>query len=417
MQAVSAERAAAVQASPAEQEARFDAASAAVAAGDAQAAIAALEQMLAADPGLSNIRLELGYLYIRTGETARGKDYVAEAVRDPTMPPWVRQRALDILAEAEGADRRWTFYGNATTGLRYDTNANSGPGGTVQFVVGGAEVNGRLGPDDTGQPDVSAYASLFGEARRFLGAEGQHQLVLSGTLYTEKYREETQLDLLYGSVIAGPVFNLGTSLGRAATVSLDLIAAYLERDRQHYLTELGLAAEGQMLVGEGTLLRAGVSARSQEFYRTDEDPLNDNQDGALYGAFAGVTYDVDPRTRVILDGYLRHKTAARDFEAYDEIGASLSVSRYFRSPVGPDSDWEGNLLGSYSRVDYDALDIAIDLDTAQRDRRYLIETSLSVPVGAGAAVLARVGYFCNDSNFAIQEYDNTYAALEIGVDF
>jgi hypothetical protein len=399
-------------------EALFRYAEAAAAVGDAPAAIAALERLLAMEPGLSNIRLELGYLYVQTGETELGISYISDALQDPAMPPPVRQRALEILAEAQAADRRWTFFGNVTTGLRHDSNANSGPDGTVQFVLGPREINGRLDPEDTGQADASAYANLFGEARYDLGLQGRHQLVFSGTLYTEKYRDQTQLDLLYGNVVGGPELDLGSALGRPATATLDVVAAYLERDRERYLSELGLAAEAQVLMSERTIVRAGISGKSQEFYDTREDPLNDNQDGALYGAFAGITYDFDERTRILFDAILRDKTAAKDFEAYREIGAALSLSRFFPAPVAAArGDWEASLLASYSQVDYDDLDLSIDLDTAQRDRRSQVEAGLSVPVAARAAVLVRVGYFRNDSNFAIQEYDNRYAAVELGVDF
>ncbi len=96
---------------PASVEASFQLAQAAAATDRYREAITALERVLILNPGLSNIRLELGVLYLRVGQTALAEKFIEEALADPAAPPQVRARAEEFLAISQRGNSRAKFSG------------------------------------------------------------------------------------------------------------------------------------------------------------------------------------------------------------------------------------------------------------------------------------------------------------------
>lgn len=403
---------------PADPGATFRYAASAADANDAAGVVASLERLLVLEPGLGNLRFELGLLHLRVGATALAERYLREALEDPSIPAEIRERGLELLQTAVEANRRWRFSGYGAVGLRHDSNANAGPDGVVQFVTSIGEVEGRLRREDTGQADYSATAYLTGEARYDLGFQAGHELVLPAVLYGEAYQEQTQLDLAYASFSPGLDLNLSRAFDRPARLGINLFLARLVRDGERYLDEAGISLDLAVRTSPAVLYRAGVSAKQQDFFDTDEAPLNDIRDGDLYGAFFGAVFDVSERTQVSGELLGRRKTASADFEAYREYGAVAQLRHLFDAgALSRHGPWEAGLVASYSVVDYDDLDLSIDLDTAQRDDRYRIEGEISAPLSDTAIAGLRIGYFDNQSNFAIRDYDNVYVAFEIGSSF
>lgn len=403
---------------PADPNTTFRYASTAADAGDATGVVASLERLMVLEPRLSNLRFELGLLHLRVGATPLAERYLSEALADPSIPSDIRDRGLALLDSAVAANRRWRFSGYGAVGLRYDSNANAGADGVVQFVTGIGEVQGRLRPEDTGQPDYSATAYLSGEARYDLGFQAGHELVLPGALYGESYREQDQLNVAYANFSPGLDLNIASLAGRPARLGVNLFLARLARDGAHYLDEAGLFLDGAIRQAPAFLLRAGFSAKHQEFFDTDDAPLNDNRDGQLYGGFLGAVYDISERTQLSGELLGRRKTASADFEAYREYGAIAQVWHLFDAGgLSRHGLLQVGLSATYSVVDYDDLDLNIDLDTAQQDRRYRIEGEFNTRVSEDAGIALRMGYYRNQSNFAIREYDNIYVAIEIGKSF
>lgn len=383
-------------------------------AGDPTGVAIALERLLAFEPSLSNIRFELGLLYLRAGNPGLAASYLEEALTDPSVPDDIRERGLALIEEATDATRVWSHWGEIRAGVRHDTNANAGPDGTVQFVTSIGEVQGRLRSEDTGQADVAASLALSGGLSADLGFQAGHRFVLPGLLYFEKYREQNQLDIDFANLAPGIAFNFRNGGDRSGTVTVSLLGAHLRRGGDDYLTESGAAVEAIYRGSQQTLLRGGVSGKDQDFRNTEDAPVNDLRDGALWGAYIGAVRDLGTQTQISAEIFGRRKEAEVDFEAYREWGLFAQVRRLFAAPIldehGP---WEARFSATYSVVDYDDLDLSIDLDTAQQDKRLRLEAQLIAPVTQSMNLTARIGHYDNNSNFAIRAYDNTYVALEL----
>ena len=130
----------------------FEFAAMATKIGDYEAAASALERILMFNPNLPRVKLQLGQLYFKLGSYKMARAYLDQA-REAPAPLDVRTEASKFLAalderqeprprhtaQQQGAPAQmpqaprsphiWSVF--AQTGLRYQTNANAGPGGNL----------------------------------------------------------------------------------------------------------------------------------------------------------------------------------------------------------------------------------------------------------------------------------------------
>ncbi len=92
----------AMLAQPANLDVLFKFASLASQTGDLEGAVSALERMLLINPDLPRVRLELGVLYYRLGSYEVARTYLESALKTPNLPPEVRNRADQFMAEVVG---------------------------------------------------------------------------------------------------------------------------------------------------------------------------------------------------------------------------------------------------------------------------------------------------------------------------
>lgn len=114
---------------------------AALDSGDAQAAVFALERVLAVQPGHSQARAELARAHYELGENESAKREF-ETVRSGNVPPEVRASIDRMLSAIERGPTRLNRYIEATFG--FDSNVNSATGSSSLAVPGlGTVVLGR----------------------------------------------------------------------------------------------------------------------------------------------------------------------------------------------------------------------------------------------------------------------------------
>ena len=400
-------------AAPGDPEAAFRFASIAAEEGDFNAAITALERVLAIAPGLDNIRLELGVLYLQTGATEIGEQYIREALESPDVPPEVRARAEEYLVAAETANEPLAVAGYVTTGLIAETNANSAPTGLdIPFF--------EPDPDTLGQDDVSAFLDAGISLRYDLGLQAGHVLALDANAYRQVYSELGQLNLGSIAVSAGADLNLSRPLGRAAELALRLDASSTWRDGERYVTEVGPSARLGFAIGERTLAEVSTFWRRQDFHPTGTVGANNNRDGAIYGIGFGAEHALNERTRLTGSLSFARKDAEERFEAYDRAALSVGVARAFESPVAAIAEhgpWVGRLGASYALTDYAGPDEFIDPTQSRRDRTGTLSAGLSVPVASRAVFEAEIGRTVQDSSYVTDAFDNTYGSFSLTIAF
>ena len=66
----------------------------AIAIGDLEGAVAALERMLIFEPDLPQVRMDLGFLYVQLGSLGMAQAYLSDVLLEPELPDDVRSLAV-----------------------------------------------------------------------------------------------------------------------------------------------------------------------------------------------------------------------------------------------------------------------------------------------------------------------------------
>ena len=121
---------------PGNLEKTFSFAGLAIKAGDFEGAISSLERMLILDPNLPRVRYELGVLYFKLGSYDVAATYFEELLEDKNTPKALVEEAAPIIEEIESRLTNHSFSDSTFSGIKYQTNASSGPRSTKVTLFG-----------------------------------------------------------------------------------------------------------------------------------------------------------------------------------------------------------------------------------------------------------------------------------------
>jgi tetratricopeptide (TPR) repeat protein len=393
---------------PADAEASFVFAQTAAAEGRFREAIAALERVLILNPGLSNIKLEIGVLYLRLGQSAIAEQFIQEATNSPDAPPEVKARAAELLDIAQRGNERTATGFVLSFGVIADSNANSGPdAGTL-----------GISADSTGRSDSSAFLRLSGRVSHDLGFQEGHRLVAGVDYYARRYSDETDLGIDRVSLTFGPSFVIGAETEAPASLQLTLDVSHLKRDGDDYLTEVGPSLRYTRQLGDQTQLQFQASYRDQDFKATTASPSNGDRTGDLTALSLQFRRSVD-ENKVFSYG-LRYatKSAREGFEAYDEVGLNVGYSVVAKPmfELG-NGAWRYGISAGLAKRDFDAPDIAVSATDAEDSTSYFISGSVEVPFENGVGLQTELGFNGNSSNYDLNDFDNRFVSVTITKSF
>jgi tetratricopeptide (TPR) repeat protein len=112
----------------------------AIAVGDLEGAVAALERMLIIEPDLPQVRMQLGTLYFQLASYAMALTYLNAVVAHDEVPDDVKQGAQDLITQIDALTSPHRFNGTVVAGVRYQSNANGGPMTQNIRLFGGSAV-------------------------------------------------------------------------------------------------------------------------------------------------------------------------------------------------------------------------------------------------------------------------------------
>ena len=403
-----------VRAAPGDPQVSFRLAQIATQHGDFRTAIVALERILLLYPSLDNIRLELGVLYLRTGQTVLAERFISDALKSPGVPKEVRTRAQELLSAATQSNRRLRFAGSFNTGVISETNANYG---AVSGTLVGQQPIDVAG---VGRADTSAFGVLSGQLRYDLGLQAGHLLALDASLYGRAYDEQTELNLTRTSLAPGFDINLARVFGRPADLILRYEFSSLGRGGEDYLREEGLIATLRATVNAKSRLDFTLYRFDQDFIPTTDVLANNERDGHRAGLSFGYTVLFEGAASGFVGIEYANKAAAMAYEAYEDLGLVLGYSKSFEAPIGSSGPWRVDLVLRAGTRQYEGPDPVLavpDPALRQRDERLSATFDLTVPVSDTAALQFEVGYITQDSTYAVKEYDNTFVSLGFTTQF
>jgi len=370
----------------------------AVETGDIVAAIAALEQVLRADPSRDNIRADLGYLYLRAGNPVLAERYLREARESGTAPEFVEQR-IDALLERAMADQDGTrVNGTLTFGAKYETNATAGPD-IAGLVSGGAE------------EDFSILASAGLNLRHDLGFQSGAYLDAGLDLFTAQYGKASSPE----NSFIGLNFGLGFPLSAGRMASPYLFTNHVRLRSEPYRNEWGLGFRFSGEIDQRSSFRVDLRVAEQTFAASAANPNLDELDGTSAEISLDVRRILAEDTTLDLGLVLGRKEAAVSYESYAAGGLNLRVLRDLEPRTGASVQrpWRVGFGLSYRTTAYDSPDPAISLSRSRSDDNLSAELLLQVPLTAHADVVGSLSWTDNSSSYMTEEYDNLGAFVGV----
>jgi len=387
----------------------------AIEVGDLRGAIAALERILLINPGLANIQLELGVLYLRVGNAELAQDYLRKAIRAPGIPDAVRSRAERFLLLAESGVRRHLFTGTLYLGGRYDSNANAAPA-SRSVLAGGQPA--LLEERNTGRDDFSLVG--LGNFRYLYALDNQARNEIESNFFfvSQRYARSHEIDLGSINWDVGPRFYLGPVLNPDLSIRPFVSTSYLWLGDEHFLATYGGGADFQKFFSNTFYGDGRLSVARQDYQNSSLRPTVSDRTGPLLALDGRLHYQLRPAT-LISGGLLYSRRFSREsFESFNDGGFAVSVQQNYLDPFRrTEFDWSSSLSIAFSYTSYDRPDPAVDPNVRRKEPRTDIIFSNNMRLTEAFTLIITAQHTINNSNLPNFKYNNTAGTMGLAYRF
>lgn len=389
---------------PANLDAMFAFSDVATRLGRYEPAITTLERMLIYNPNLPRVRLELGVLYLRIGAPQVARSYFSEALQAPDVPEPVRARAQAFIDQIEDQTSPNQFAGSVFGGLRYQTNANAGPGSGRVLVQG---IEATLQDRFRRQDDVNAFLSGVLVHRYDLGTPRSEFLETRAIAYASKQFDQENLDLGVIQIDTGPQLAFLPDLIPTTTIRPYVLGNLVSLDEKLLFGSVGGGAQIRHQVNDRLLLETEGTLSYREFDNSSTFPTVDNQSGVEAGVALRANYRLAPDLVLRGEASYSNLNARMDFESYDEYGVAASLEYTYGNPFGLDvPPWTVAIAAGYIFRDYEEPDPTISPGQTRHDEELRLSLLNSFRISRSWSVEAQLQYIDNNSNIPNFERDN-----------
>ena len=381
----------------------------AIGLGNFESAISALERMLLFNPDLPRVRLELGVLYFRLGSFALARSYLTRAAAAEDAPPAVKARVEVFLAEIERRLSPHQFSGSIYSGLRWQSNANSGPSSTS---VRAANVDAVLDSQFARQSDSNMFVS--GNVKHLFDTQNQAGTVweTNAFFYATEQTDEDQIDLFLLAVDAGPRTSLPSDLVPGATLRPYATADQIWLGKSHFLQSVGLGLTLAKAYRNTVRTEVDLRVRLRDFESSGSNTTATGQNGAETQLRIGGSYA--PAARWTLGGFgqVRKQEAKKDKNENIEYLLSVTASRNYFAPFAlTGENWTSSLTASVAYTSYDEPDPLVDSSRARREQEVRINFLTAVPVTSEWTIIGTLARSVQDANLPNFEFNNNAATI------
>ena len=274
--------------------------------GDWPAAIARFRAMLARDPNLPRVRLDLAFAYFRAGRDRQAAYHFRLALGDKDLPPPVRANALAFLDRIRRR-KAWSVSGSLS--LAPDTNINQATSARQVPLFG---LPAQLSEDARQTSGVGLNVGVRGGYEWRLSERLKFGTALS--LHTRTY-EADEYNQQFLNLQAGPRL-----LFRTFDLRPEVATRVRWIDSDTYSRALGLQLSGNWLITPRWRLSAAIGGERIAY----ETFLGD---GDMYFAQLGVAHALGRATVLRADTAYREETLERDAYSWQEYVVGVSVTR------------------------------------------------------------------------------------------
>jgi tetratricopeptide (TPR) repeat protein len=374
--------------------------------GNAEAAVGALERLLAERPDLPQLRLQLGLLYVRLGSYTMARAYLEPLASGADDAGGVREAAKAELRRIDKLTARNQLGGSLFVGAQTQTNPGAAPASPV-FLVSGVQTTAsssfakRSDYDFFGQAQVTDSYDL--------DTEFGDRLEATAAVYGAGFSRQHQLDFAWTETTIGPRLaseRVGIAGGSFRPY---LLGSYVELGGATYYNAYGGGIDYAQRLGRALPTVSFDYQSQQQNYRSSSDyptarELNGRLDYVAIGlaqplgalASVGLTLS-DTRQNARIGGLSNddYALAANGTLAY---GAGLSP---FHLPLVTTLTVVGHYLA------YDAPDPAVSPTSRRSDHRWQFIIGEVVPVTTDIALKGQIYRDVYSSNISNFSYTNT----------
>jgi len=372
----------------------------AIAVGDLEGAIAALERMLIFDPDLPQVRMELGLLYIRLESLDRASVYLRSVLEEESLPSDIRDQVEAALEEIRERTSVHTVTGRASVNTKYQSNANSGPDNSQILLFGKPAI---LESNNLGQADSDISAKVqFGYTFDFQ-KDSRHTLNIDFSAQSNWYSERAELDASLFDFRVGPKLYANNGKDKKIEVHPYLIADRYQSDQDTIISGGGGLALNQ-------IINERISMNFQVEHQVKRYDVQPGLDGTSAMIALGSRIRVGRQTFASLSGLLKQVNTETAHEDHDAYGIGLSLEHAF-------SKWQTGISISPSWKRHKQPNPSIDPGQTRREQSVQSTLMFGIPLTPKLGLNLSIGVNAVISNIANYEYDNYFASFGVYSDF
>tara|TARA_B100001540_G_scaffold297524_1_gene300248 strand:- start:915 stop:2252 length:1338 start_codon:yes stop_codon:yes gene_type:complete len=394
---------------PANLEKTFSFAGLAIKAGDFEGAISSLERMLILDPNLPRVRYELGVLYFKLGSYDVAATYFEELLEDKNTPKVLVEKAAPFIEEIESRLTNHSFSGSIFSGIKYQTNASSGPRSTKVKLFGAPSF---LPDEFTNKGDFDVFASGSINYSYDFQSEPKKLLEAGLNVYGNEQFDQTfvnarVIDAHIGPKLIVPLAFLNNPIVRPFIAGDYLIVS---EDESYYSHGAGFSADIRATEKLNLNLDARVMAR-------------ENKDASILDGFRNrmtinASYIASETMQIQFSSIVATEETKTNIQNNRDYTLNASINKTFKAPFNLIKDpLSAGLSFGGSFREYAGPNPTIDPDTTRNDYTIRFSPSLTIPAGETMAILLSAGVTRVDSNIPNSEYDNISVTLGISKQF
>ena len=373
--------------------------------GDVEGAISALERMLLINSDLPRVRLELGVLYYRLKSYDVARTYLEGALESPNVPPEVRSRAEQFLAQIANQQKRSRFAGEVFQGFRYQSNANLGPATSSVRLFGQAA---NLNQQAVGAPDWGSVTMLSLRHVYELTNRDKSALETAFVGYINRQFQQSQANVSLIDVTTGPRFQVFETQFEDVTIRpLGAFGAIWVNDTPYYVSFGGGVEVNTMLSDRLRNISTAVW-RKQVYPDTNYLPTNSLFTGTQYTFNTVFPFQLSPSVTVFGSGSLqRYQTEQAPWQSYSLWGFGGGMSFQFPDPIlGTGLPWVISFAGSMQWWHYDAPDAIVDPTEYRNQQDVILNVSLAIPLDDRTTFTLSGGRFVRQASIPNYAFDN-----------
>ena len=382
-------------------------ASSAARAGEVDLALKKLREMLAVDPNLHRVRLELATVYFETGKYKEARQEL-ETVLEAKPPEAVKKNIEKLLANIDAKTKRLFTSLRGSFGYQWDSNVSAGPE-NERIYIPPAGTGGTLTLTETQRElrhDVGVV-NLFGSALYDMGEERSWMWNMTGSLYQTYTQEHQEFDFTQWRLTTGPWW-----VGQQSI--LKLLAGYtgniFEHDRLFYSYEY--SASYEYFFTSYFSLR-GLWSNTKDQYVSS---IREGQDNTNRILELNPSFYFNNRKDILSFIISDEMAKARD-PRYSYDGTNLGVSYFKQFKWFTNWDMEFYSRYKFSKREYRAPEILWPMNHLRTDKRHNFYIVLSRNFYKNLFASLSYNWVENSSNTDLYTFDKHVVGFNVGFKF